>query len=88
MFEQEQLINRQLIDTLTGLPNRLKLLQGLEKKQHHALTIFNLDAFSCFGHDLVAYVGTDFFISNMIITRGRLCFDAFFNDIIKCFWIK
>jgi PAS domain S-box-containing protein/diguanylate cyclase (GGDEF)-like protein len=45
VFEQEQLINRQLIDTLTGLPNRLKLLKDLEKKQHHALTIFNLNAF-------------------------------------------
>lgn len=45
VFEQEQLINKQFTDTLTGLPNRLKLLQDIEKKQHHALTIFNLDAF-------------------------------------------
>lgn len=45
VFEQEQIINRQLTDSLTGLPNRLKLLQDLEKEQHNALTIFNIDAF-------------------------------------------
>lgn len=32
VFEQEQLIHRQYTDTLTGLQNRLKLLQDLEKK--------------------------------------------------------
>ena len=56
VFEQEQLINRQLTDSLTGLPNRLKLLQDLEKKEHHALTIFNIDGFQeinkLYGHKL------------------------------------
>ena len=45
VYEQEQLINKQLKDTLTGLPNRLQLLQDLEKKEHSALTIFDIDAF-------------------------------------------
>jgi len=45
VFEQEQLINRQLTDRLTGLPNRLKLIQDLEKRQHSTLAMFNIDAF-------------------------------------------
>lgn len=45
VFEQEQLINRQLTDRLTGLPNRLELMQDLEKRQHVALAMLNIDAF-------------------------------------------
>lgn len=45
VFEQEQLINRQLTDTLTGLANRLKLLQDLAKREHNALIMFNIDDF-------------------------------------------
>ena len=56
VFEQEQIINRQLTDRLTGLPNRLKLLQDLEEKQYYALTIFDLDAFQdvnkIYGHSV------------------------------------
>jgi diguanylate cyclase (GGDEF)-like protein/PAS domain S-box-containing protein len=45
IYEQEQLIHKQLKETLTGLPNRLQLLQDLEKGEHTALTIFDVDAF-------------------------------------------
>lgn len=45
VFEQEQLINRQLTDHLTGLPNRLKLAQDLKEKEYSSLAIFNLDGF-------------------------------------------
>ncbi|GIT97513.1 EAL domain-containing protein [Sulfurovum sp. TSL1] len=45
IFEQEQLINRQFTDVLTGLPNRLKLLQELEKEDYKELILFDLDAF-------------------------------------------
>jgi PAS domain S-box-containing protein/diguanylate cyclase (GGDEF)-like protein len=45
VFEQEQLINRQLTDHLTGLPNRLKLMQDLKEESYSSLAIFNLDGF-------------------------------------------
>lgn len=45
IFEQEQLINRQFTDVLTGLPNRLKLLQELEKEDYKELILFDVDAF-------------------------------------------
>lgn len=46
VFEQEQLIKRQLTDQLTGLPNRLELMQDLEEgKAYSSLAIFNLDGF-------------------------------------------
>lgn len=45
VFEQEQLINRQVTDHLTGLPNRLKLIQDLKEKEYSSLAIFNLDGF-------------------------------------------
>ena len=53
VFEQEQIINRHLTDRLTGLPNRLKLLQDLEKREHQALVIFNIDVF----HELNKFYG-------------------------------
>lgn len=45
VFEQEQLINRQFTDQLTGLPNRLKLMQDLKAEAYSSLAIFNLDGF-------------------------------------------
>ena len=55
-IEQEQRINRQLTDRLTGFPNRTKLIEDLEKRIYEAITILNIDAFQeindLYGHEV------------------------------------
>ena len=45
VIEQEKRIARQLTDRLTGLPNRLKLIEDLEGGEYIAMGIVNLDGF-------------------------------------------
>lgn len=42
---QEQRMNRQLTDRLTGLPNRIKLIEDIEDKKYNAITVLNIDSF-------------------------------------------
>ncbi|MBU1643312.1 PAS domain S-box protein, partial [bacterium] len=56
VIEQEKLIARQLTDRLTGLPNRLKLLDDLENEKYVAMGLLNLDGFqelnNLYGHKI------------------------------------
>lgn len=56
VIEQEHRIARQLIDRLTGLPNRLKLIEDLEGGEYTAIGLFNLDSFqelnNLYGHKI------------------------------------
>lgn len=63
-IEQEQRINRQLIDSLTGLPNRTKLIENLENGKYKAITILNIDAFQEI-NDLYGHVIGDNLLKNL-----------------------
>ncbi len=56
VIDQEKLIARQLTDRLTGLPNRLKLLDNLENEKYVAMGLLNLDGFqelnNLYGHNI------------------------------------
>ena len=56
VIEQEKVIARQLTDRLTGLPNRLKLLEDLENRECIAMGLLNLDSFqelnNLYGHTI------------------------------------
>ena len=55
-IEQEQRIDQHLKDRLTGLPNRTKLIEELEKGRYEAITILNIDSFQeindLYGHTI------------------------------------
>lgn len=63
-IEQEQRINRQLSDRLTGLPNRTKLIEDIEIGKYEAITILNIDAFQeindLYGHTIGDELLTNF----------------------------
>lgn len=56
IIEQEQRINQQLTDRLTGLPNRLKLIEDIENGEYIAAGILNIDSFqelnNLYGHKI------------------------------------
>lgn len=56
VIEQEERIYQHLSDRLTGLPNRTKLIEDLEKGEYKAMGIFNLDSFqelnNLYGHTI------------------------------------
>ncbi len=62
-IEQEQRINRQLTDRLTGLPNRTKLIEDLENRKYEAITILNIDAFQEI-NDLYGHIIGDELLKN------------------------
>jgi len=45
LIKQEELIREQTTDSVTGLPNRIKLMQALEVNPQHYMTMFDLDEF-------------------------------------------
>ncbi|MDP3466604.1 MAG: EAL domain-containing protein [Sulfuricurvum sp.] len=45
VIEQKERISRQLTDRLTGLPNRLQLIEDLEGGEYAAMGLLNLDSF-------------------------------------------
>jgi len=56
LIEQEQRISQQLTDRLTGLPNRLKLIEDIEGGEYAAIGLLNLDSFqelnNLYGHKI------------------------------------
>lgn len=56
IIEQEERIAQQLSDRLTGLPNRLKLIEDLESGEFVAIGLLNLDSFqelnNLYGHKI------------------------------------
>ncbi|MCJ7766122.1 MAG: EAL domain-containing protein [Thiovulaceae bacterium] len=56
VIEQEKHITRHLTNRLTGLPNRLKLIEDLESGRYVAMGVLNLDAFqelnNLYGHKI------------------------------------
>jgi len=56
VIEQKELIARQLTDRLTGLPNRLKLIEDIERGEYAAIGLLNLDSFqelnNLYGHKI------------------------------------
>ncbi len=56
VIKQKERIDQQLTDRLTGLPNRTKLIEDIEKGKYMAITIFNIDAFQeindLYGHKI------------------------------------
>ncbi|MCJ7766644.1 MAG: EAL domain-containing protein, partial [Thiovulaceae bacterium] len=56
VIEQEKHIARQLTNPLTGLPNRLKLIEDLDSGRYVALGVLNLDSFqelnNLYGHKI------------------------------------
>ena len=55
LLEQNNTIQKQYTDTLTQLPNRLKLIQDLEEMEFASLVIINIDSF----HEINSFYGYD-----------------------------
>lgn len=56
IYEQEQIIKRQKKDSLTGLPNRIELIEDLKTTHSKKLALFNIDRFrdlnDTYGHEI------------------------------------
>lgn len=56
VIEQQERISQQLTDRLTGLPNRLKLIEDIEGGEYAAIGLLNLDSFqelnNLYGHKI------------------------------------
>lgn len=72
--KEEQLTNQLFTDKLTGLPNRLKLLDDLENKKYSILILINIDSFK----EINDFYGTQ--IGDYILTEAGNKFSGYIQE--------